>query len=410
MLRFDPGFGRVRNARSFQVWEGGGEYNVARAMRKCWGKRATAVTALPVNDLGWLVEDLMMQGGVDASHVIWREFDGLGRNTRVGLNFTEKGFGVRAALGCSDRGHSAASQIRPGEVNWEKLFGEEGVRWFHTGGIFAALASNTAEAVIEAVEAAHKHGTIVSYDLNYRASLWKSQGGKDGAQKINRTIAPHVDVMIGNEEDFTACLGFAVEGLDEHISKIDPANFKKMIAQAVKAFPNFKVAATTLRNAKTASFNDWGAVHLRRRRVLRGAVAREPRNLRPGRRRRRLRLGAGLRLPRRQGAAGGGRIRRRARRAGDDHAGRHLDGQRQGSRSDHEGQGRKGDPVAGMSLFPSPGLFAAFVAASVSLRADAGAGHGGLPVAHLRRRPAAWLAALIGAMSGIGRSHLRRRG
>ena len=168
----------------------------------------------------------MMQGGVDVSHVIWREFDGLGRNTRVGLNFTEKGFGVRAALGCSDRGHSAASQIRPGEVNWEKLFGEEGVRWFHTGGIFAALASNTAEAVIEAVEAAHKHGTIVSYDLNYRASLWKSQGGKDGAQKINRTIAPHVDVMIGNEEDFTACLGFAVEGLDEHISKIDPANFK----------------------------------------------------------------------------------------------------------------------------------------------------------------------------------------
>jgi 2-dehydro-3-deoxygluconokinase len=260
MLRFDPGFGRVRNARSFQVWEGGGEYNVARAMRKCWGKRATAVTALPVNDLGWLVEDLMMQGGVDVSHVIWRAFDGLGRNTRVGLNFTEKGFGVRAALGCSDRGHSAASQIRPGEVNWEKLFGEEGVRWFHTGGIFAALASNTAEAVIEAVEAAHKHGTIVSYDLNYRASLWKSQGGKDGAQTINRTIAPHVDVMIGNEEDFTACLGFAVEGLDEHISKIDPANFKKMIAQAVQAFPNFKVAATTLRNAKTASFNDWGAV------------------------------------------------------------------------------------------------------------------------------------------------------
>ena len=171
MLRFDPGFGRVRNARSFQVWEGGGEYNVARAMRKCWGKRATAVTALPVNDLGWLVQDLMWQGGVDTSHVIWREFDGLGRNTRVGLNFTEKGFGVRAALGCSDRGYSAASQIKPGEVNWEKLFGEEGVRWFHTGGIFAALASNTAEAVIEAVEAAHRHGTIVSYDLNYRASL-----------------------------------------------------------------------------------------------------------------------------------------------------------------------------------------------------------------------------------------------
>lgn len=260
MLRFDPGFGRVRNARAFQVWEGGGEYNVARAMRKCWKRRATVVTALPKNDLGWLVEDLIMQGGVDMSHVLWRDFDGLGRNTRVGLNFTEKGFGVRAALGCSDRGHSAAAQIRPGEFNWEKLFGEEGVRWFHTGGIFAALDTGTAEAVIEALEVARKHGTIVSYDLNYRASLWKSRGGKVGAQKVNRSIARLVDVMIGNEEDFTACLGFEVEGLDEHISNVDPANFKKMIATAVREFPNFKVAATTLRNAKTATFNDWGAI------------------------------------------------------------------------------------------------------------------------------------------------------
>lgn len=260
MLRFDPGFGRVRNARQFNVWEGGGEYNVARAMRKCWGKRAAVVTALPVNDLGWLVEDLMMQGGVDTSHVIWREFDGIGRNTRVGLNFTEKGFGVRAALGCSDRANSAASQIAPGEVDWDRLFGEEGVRWFHTGGIFAALSPNTAQAVIEAVKAARKYGTIVSYDLNYRASLWKSQGGKPGAQKINREIAQYVDVMIGNEEDFTACLGFEVEGLDEHISAIDPANFKTMIATAVREFPNFKVAATTLRNAKTATFNDWSAI------------------------------------------------------------------------------------------------------------------------------------------------------
>ncbi|WGM39687.1 sugar kinase [Caulobacter sp. NIBR1757] len=260
MLRFDPGHGRVRNARQFNVWEGGGEYNVARAMRKCWGKRAAAVTALPVNDLGWLVEDLMMQGGVDTSHVIWREFDGIGRNTRVGLNFTEKGFGVRAALGCSDRANSAASQIAPGEVDWDRLFGEEGVRWFHTGGIFAALSPNTAQAVIEAVKAARKYGTVVSYDLNYRASLWKSQGGKPGAQAINREIAQYVDVMIGNEEDFTACLGFEVEGLDEHISAIDPANFKTMIATAVREFPNFKVAATTLRNAKTATFNDWSAI------------------------------------------------------------------------------------------------------------------------------------------------------
>jgi len=260
MLRFDPGFGRVRNARSFQVWEGGGEYNVARAMRKAWGKRAAIITALPESDLGWLVEDLMMQGGVDTSRVIWRPFDGLGRNTRVGLNFTEKGYGVRAALGCSDRGNSAASQIHPGEVDWDELFGKEGVRWFHTGGIFAALAPNTAQAVIEAVKAARKYGTVVSYDLNYRASLWKTQGGKEGARAVNREIAQYVDVMIGNEEDFTACLGFEVEGLDEHISSIDPANFKRMIAQCTAAFPNFKVAATTLRNAKTATLNDWSAI------------------------------------------------------------------------------------------------------------------------------------------------------
>jgi 2-dehydro-3-deoxygluconokinase len=221
MLRLDPGAGRVRNARQFQVWEGGGEYNVARAMRKCWGKRASVVTALAVNDLGWLVEDLICQGGVDTSHIIWRDYDGLGRNTRVGLNFTEKGFGIRPALGCSDRANTAASQIRPGEVDWEKLFGEEGVRWFHTGGIFAALAPNTSQAVIEAVQCAKKHGTIVSYDLNYRASLWKSQGGQEGARKINREIAKYIDVMLGNEEDFTACLGFEVEGLDGELQEDD---------------------------------------------------------------------------------------------------------------------------------------------------------------------------------------------
>ncbi len=260
MLRFDPGFGRVRNARSFQVWEGGGEYNVARAMKKCWGKRATVATAIPKNDLGWLLEDLIMQGGVDMSHVVWRDFDGLGRNTRVGLNFTEKGFGIRPALGCSDRGHSAASQIRPGEFDWDKLFGEQGVRWFHTGGIFAALAPNTAEAVIEAVQAAKKYNTVVAYDLNYRASLWKSQGGKEAARRVNREIAKYVDVMIGNEEDFTACLGFEVEGADEHLTKIETDSFAKMIRMAVGEFPNFKVAATTLRNAKTATINDWSAI------------------------------------------------------------------------------------------------------------------------------------------------------
>ncbi len=260
MLRLDPDFGRVRTARSFRVWEGGGEYNVARALRKCFGLRSTVATAIPDSEIGHLLEDLIMQGGVDMSHVKWVPYDGIGREVRVGLNFTEKGYGIRAAVGCSDRGHSAASQLKPGDIDWEKLFKTEGVRWFHTGGIYAALAANTAEVVIEATKAAKAAGTIVSYDLNYRASLWKNQGGKARAIEVNRTIAPYVDVMIGNEEDFTAALGFEVEGLDEHISKIDPANFKKMIEKAVKEFPNFKVVATTLRNAKTANINDWGAI------------------------------------------------------------------------------------------------------------------------------------------------------
>jgi 2-dehydro-3-deoxygluconokinase len=218
------------------------------------------VTAIVDNEIGRLLEDLMLQGGVDLSHVKWVPFDGIGRAARVGLNFTEKGFGVRAAVGCSDRGWSAASQLKPGDVDWKQLFQVEGVRWFHCGGIFAALSPTTSEIVIEAMEAAHAAGTVISYDLNFRPSLWKSQGGTARAVEVNRKIASLVDVMIGNEEDFTAALGFQVPGLDEHISKLDPANFKKMIAEVVKMYPNFQAVATTLRNAKTASLNDWGAI------------------------------------------------------------------------------------------------------------------------------------------------------
>ncbi|MCC7175749.1 MAG: sugar kinase [Bryobacterales bacterium] len=260
MLRLDPGDGRIRTTRTFQVWEGGGEYNVARGLRRCFGQRTTVVTAIVDNEIGRLLEDLMLQGGVDLSHVKWIPFDGIGRAARVGLNFTEKGFGVRAAVGCSDRAYSAASQLKPGDVDWKKLFVEEGVRWFHCGGIFAALSATTADTVIEAMEAAKAAGTVISYDLNFRPSLWKSQGGTARAVEVNRKIASLVDVMIGNEEDFTAALGFQVPGLDEHISKLDPANFKKMIAEAVRMYPNFQAVATTLRNAKTASVNDWGAI------------------------------------------------------------------------------------------------------------------------------------------------------
>src|SRR5215212_378252 len=260
MLRLDPGEGRVATTRNFQVWEGGGEYNVARGLKRCFGMDAAIVTALAENAVGRLVQDLIYQGGVDQSHVKWVPYDGVGREVRNGLNFTERGYGVRAAVGCSDRGHTAVSQLSPGNIDWDAIFGGDGARWFHTGGIFAALSETTPAVAREAMEAAKRHGTIISYDLNYRDSLWRANGGQARAREVNRELAPFVDVMIGHEEDFPACLGFEVEGLDEHHSKLEVENFRRMIERAVLEFPNFKAVATTLRNAKTASVNDWGAV------------------------------------------------------------------------------------------------------------------------------------------------------
>jgi len=260
MLRLDPGAGRIRTARQFRVWEGGGEYNVARGLRRCFGLRTAVCTAFVDNDIGRLLEDFVLQGGVDPRFIRWLPFDGVGRAARNGLNFTERGFGVRGAVGISDRGHSAASQLGPGAFDWDDIFGRQGVRWLHTGGIFAALSASTSALVLEAVKKAKEHGVVVSYDLNYRPSLWKSIGGKARAQAVNQEIARFVDVMLGNEEDFTACLGLAVEGADENLLAIDVAAFKRMIAAAVAAYPSFKVVATTLRAAKTATRNDWGAV------------------------------------------------------------------------------------------------------------------------------------------------------
>ena len=233
---------------------------MARGLKRCFGKRAAVVTAIVDNPVGRLLEDLMLQGGVSLEYVKWMPFDGIGRKTRVGLNFTERGYGVRAAVGCSDRANSAAAQLKAGDIDWEAIFGRDGVRWFHTGGIYAGLSETTRDVIIEAVTAAKKYGTIVSYDLNFRNSLWKDIGGQAKAKEVNWAIAPYVDVMLGNEEDFTAALGFEVEGLDSNYSKLDPTHFRAMIEMAVKEFPNFKAVATTLRNAKTASVNDWGAI------------------------------------------------------------------------------------------------------------------------------------------------------
>jgi 2-dehydro-3-deoxygluconokinase len=260
MLRLDPGDGRVATTRTFAASEGGGEYNVARGLRRCFGLRTGIVTALADNPVGRLIEDLMLQGGVAPAHLDWRVYDGVGTSVRNGLNFTERGFGVRAAVGCSDRGHSAASQMRIGDVDWERLFGEEGVRWFHTGGVFCALSATTAELAREAMAVARGHGTIVSYDLNYRPSLWKANGGETAAASVNRELVHLVDVLLGNEEDYAAALGYTLEGVDEDLLELDPAAYETLLTDVLDDVPQLALAAATLRQARTASTNDWSAV------------------------------------------------------------------------------------------------------------------------------------------------------
>ncbi len=259
MLRLDPGDRRIWTTRSFEVCEGGGEYNVARSLKRCFGLDAALATALADNPIGRLVEDLIYQGGVDQSLVRWVSYDGVGRAARNGLNFTERGYGLRAGLGCSDRGHTAVSQLRPGDFDWETIFGKFGVRWFHTGGIFCALSSSTPEVAREAIAAARRHGAVVSYDLNYRESLWRSLGGEAQARKVNWELVPLVDVVVGNEEDFSAALGYSLPGANESFTDFHAGAFKDTLAQVARELPS-AVIAVTLRRARSATRNDWGAL------------------------------------------------------------------------------------------------------------------------------------------------------
>jgi len=260
MLRFDPGDYRIATTRSFTVSEGGGEYNVARGLRRCFGLRTALVTAFADNPVGRLLEDLILQGGVDQTHVTWVPYDGIGQSVRNGLNFVERGFGVRAALGTSDRAHSAAAAMKPGDVDWDAIFGGDGARWFHCGGIFAALAPGTAELALEAMSAARRHGTIVSFDLNYRASLWKASGGPEAAAETNRRLVEQVDVLLGNEEDFSAALGYALDAVDESLTDLDVGAYERLHREVLGGYPNLALVATSLREAHTATVNDWGGV------------------------------------------------------------------------------------------------------------------------------------------------------
>lgn len=260
MLRLDPGDMRIKTTRNFRVWEGGGEYNVARGLRKAFGLKTAVVTSIVENDIGFLLEDLILQGGVDTSHIKWLSFDGIGREARIGLNFTEKGFGVRCALGVSDRAYSAASLLKKGDIDWSTIFGIEGACWFHCGGIFAALSASAPAVVIEAMQAAKSNGTVISYDLNYRPSLWKTIGGKQKAQEVNREIAKYVDVMLGNEEDFSVALGYEIAAVNDSFQNLKVASYKTMINKVTRDYPNLKAAAATLRDVQTACINDWGAL------------------------------------------------------------------------------------------------------------------------------------------------------
>jgi 2-dehydro-3-deoxygluconokinase len=260
MLRLDPGDRRVRTARSFDVWEGGGEYNVARGLHKCFGLNTSILTAFADNEVGHLLLDLIAQGGVDKQFIKLSKFDGVGRQTRNGLNFTERGFGVRGAVGVSDRGHTAVSQLQPGDFDWEHIFGSIGSKWLHTGGIFAALSPSTFEVAKTAMQMARKHGTKISYDLNYRPSLWQSQGGIDRAQEVNRELSKYVDVLIGNEEDFEVALGLEISGVDENYNSLEFKAYEEMIKAAAAKFENLQAVGVTLRTVKSASNNGWTGI------------------------------------------------------------------------------------------------------------------------------------------------------
>jgi len=187
--------------------------------------------------------------------VQWREFDGVGRAARNGIYFLERGFGVRGGMGMMDRGMTAISQMKPGDVDWDEIFGDEGVRWFHTGGVMAALSEESTELVREAMEAARRHGTIVSFDCNYRPSLWKTRGGRAGSIAVNRSLMPLVDVLFGHEGDVPAVMGTASHGPVWHTLE----SFREMAGRVVSEFRNLKVIASTVRQTHTANKNGWSA-------------------------------------------------------------------------------------------------------------------------------------------------------
>lgn len=258
MLRLDPGEDRIHTAKQFIPHEGGGEYNVARGLAQVFAQRAGVVTALVQNPVGELVDQLIARAGVDREQRVWVSGDGAGRRVRNGLNFTERGFGPRSALGVSDRGHTAVSQLTPEQLDTEQMF-SSGVRMLHTGGIFAALGAQTAEVALTVMRAAQQAGTRVSFDLNYRPSLWLERQDGRMPPEVNKELVASTDILFGNEEDFTAALGYEVQGLDL-TQALDPEAYRAMLRRVAEDFPRLRMIATSLREVQSASVNRWGGL------------------------------------------------------------------------------------------------------------------------------------------------------
>jgi 2-dehydro-3-deoxygluconokinase len=256
MVRLSPpGHQRIELTPYFEAYAGGGEYNVTYALAR-YGLRTGWVSRLVDNPLGHFIRNHARASGMDISEVIWVPYDGVGRSDRIGLNFTEVGIGVRASVTLYDRGHTAVSHMKPGDVDWRRIFGQRGVRWFHTGGIFAALSDSCVEVAYEAMKAAHESGTIVSYDLNFRSKLWSSAK----AIELTKRLIPFIDVLIGNEEDFQKVLGFEVEGADESLKSLPVEGYKRMVEKVVTSYPNVSAVGTTLREVVSGLVNNWSAI------------------------------------------------------------------------------------------------------------------------------------------------------
>jgi 2-dehydro-3-deoxygluconokinase len=256
MVRLSPpGHQRIELTASFEVYAGGGEYNVAYALAR-YGMRTGWVSRLVDNPLGHFIRNHARVSGMDISEVVWAPYDGSGRADRIGLNFTEVGMGVRASVSLYDRGHTAQAHMKPGDVDWKRVFHQRGVRWFHTGGILSALSDSCADVALESMKAAHDAGTIVSYDLNFRSKLWSSKK----AIEVTKKLLPYIDVLIGNEEDFQKVLGFEVEGTDENLKSLPVEGYKKMVEKVVKTYPHIQAVGTTLREVVSGLVNNWSAI------------------------------------------------------------------------------------------------------------------------------------------------------